>query len=165
MFNIQSLKKMATERIARKFEQIFGWLPFNVYEDREMMIAMLMGSDMPEFELERGQMEYIATDENDEMGLYMPQYKAYFRVMYHHSIIQQLFDAINYVWTPVRTESKGRKSQFGYRDVWDMIYAYEAGMKLSEIAKYFSTNSQIIWQILTGKSYQWASGITKESFE
>lgn len=154
MFNIQSLKKMATERIARKFEQIFGWLPFNVYEDREMMIAMLIGNESPEIKQERYTVEPAMV--NDIIGV----------IMIGNKIINRIFSAMKENWfLPQRVESKGRKSQFSYRDVWDMIYAYEAGMKLSEIAKYFSTNSQIIWQILTGKSYQWASGISELSFE
>src|SRR5688500_18585243 len=38
----KNIRKMSTESLARKFERTFGWVPFNPWEDRQMMVAMLV---------------------------------------------------------------------------------------------------------------------------
>ncbi len=38
---ITNVKKMNTAALANKFERTFGWRPFNVFEDRQMMISSM----------------------------------------------------------------------------------------------------------------------------
>lgn len=156
MYTIKQMKKMATEKISRVFENVFGYIVFNPYEEREYMIVALIGHYATEIieQLEEvAKVEPAWNEETESIGM---------RV-YHH-MVDKIFAAMRNVWTPVREETKGRKSRFSYNDVWDMIYADIQGMKLSEIAQYYQTTSAVVYQILTGLSYQWASGITQESF-
>lgn len=146
---------MTTERIARKFEQLFGWLPFNVYEDREMMIGMLVGNESPEISIS------VETYES------APANEAGFGYVFKASqLIEKIGSAIrnhgNY--EPVRTETKGRKSRFSFSEIMDMLNADIQGMRLSDIAKYYSTSCAVVIQILEGKTYQWASGINQGSY-
>lgn len=152
MYTIKQLKKMTTERIHKIFTAIYNEILFNPYEEREYMMVTILGSQMSDDEFKGTEERAIVTpDFNHETQSY--------GVRVYHPTIAKIFAAMNESCLPKRTESKGRKSQFSYRDVWDMLYADIQGVSLKDIAEYFGTTSQMIFGILTGKSYNWASGI------
>lgn len=158
MFTIKQLKKMATERISRIFENIYGYCVFNPYEDREYMIITIIGH----YESDE---KYIGTEiapkvqpaiVDGVIGL----------MVYGSDMISKVYSAIRNQgkYEPVRTETKGCKSRFSFSEIMDMLNADIQGMRLSDIAKYYETSSAVVIQILTGNTYKWATGITQESF-
>jgi hypothetical protein len=167
MFNIQSLKKMATKRIYKMFNNYFGYSLIDVDKDdlefnpyvldgfREMMIAMLVGNESPEISI------------NVETYESAPVNEAGFGYVFKASpLIEKIGNAIRNAgkYEPVRIETKGRKSRFSFSEIMDMLNADVQGVRLTDIAKFYNTSCVVMTQILTGASYQWASGINQESF-
>lgn len=162
-YTIAQLKKMATERISRIFEKVYGYCVFNPYEEREYMIIALVGHYATEVietvEIIGVILPVFNNDTPEIIG-----YNYYARIS--NDVISKVFASIRNQcqYEPVRTETKGRKSRFSFRDVMDMLNADIQGMRLTDIAKYYETSCAVVIQILTGNTYQWSSGITQESF-
>lgn len=184
-YTIKQLKKMNINRIARIFKAIYGRVFENPSAERQYMIVVLVGRfgiellennpvvgkyafDVSFSEVLEFNNDVVLDDFSQMFGenWYIKKSQIHIKVsVVGSSIIDKINAAVNNTWLPIRTEEKGRKSRFSYNDVWDMIYSDLQGMRLTDIAQYFQTSCAVVLQILTGKSYSWASGIDARSFE
>jgi hypothetical protein len=166
-YTVKQLKKMSTERLHKIFQTIKGYMLFNPYEERQFMIFSIPTIEDVDAQ-QHAKPEVVTTtiipawnEETQSIG---------YKLFTTDKFINRMFEAMRNhnnlsLYIPQRVETKGRKSRFSYRDVWDMLYADIQGMRLTDIAKYFETSCAVVLQVLTGVSYQWATGITEQSFK